>query len=241
MAAPNALFPEMLPAVQGGLGFPEPLTEKYAPKTLDEFVGMENVIKPLKGFAAKLSAANDIAGSRGFVFHGSSGTGKTRMAFAFAREVQGEVHHIPAQECTIETIRDLAYNCRHVPTKGAPTWEALRYHVIIVDEADLMSPAAQNACLSYLDGTNPLPNTIWIFTCNAVERFADRFLSRNMQFDFSSYGLAKGAIALLERVWKLERGQTASDSQPNFARIVKDSANNIRAALQALELELMAA
>jgi hypothetical protein len=65
-----------------------------------------------------------------------------------------------------------------------------------------------------------------------------RFLSRCHAVEFSSYGLMKECSQMLENIWKAE---SASDSQPNFARIVKDSANNVREALMRLETEIMAA
>lgn len=53
--------------------------------------------------------------------------------------------------------------------------------------------------------------------------------------EFSSYGMAKDATALLERVWQQETTAPA----PNLARIVKESNNNVREALMRLETELM--
>jgi hypothetical protein len=57
--------------------------------------------------------------------------------------------------------------------------------------------------------------------------------------EFSSYGIAKDATALLESIWRNEAPQ--GSPAPNFARIVKESNNNVRAALMELELELMVA
>ena len=114
-----------------------------------------------------------------------------------------------------------------------------RMHLILIDEADQMTAAAQLFLLSKLDGTAALPNTIWIFTCNATDRLQDRFLSRVKQVEFSSYGIAAEATALLERIWDENAPGTAA--KPNFARLVKENNNNVRAALMALELELMVA
>ena len=114
-----------------------------------------------------------------------------------------------------------------------------KVHLILVDEADQMSPAAQLFTLSKLDGTDTLPNTIWIFTANAKDRLADRFLSRVGEIAFSSYGIAKEAAELLERVWNLEAPRAAT--APNFARIVKEANNNVREALMKLQTEIMLA
>jgi DNA polymerase III delta prime subunit len=113
-----------------------------------------------------------------------------------------------------------------------------RFHFVLVDEADRMTPAAQLAFLSKLDGTAYPPNTVFCFTCNSVDTLEPRFLSRCRRVEFSSYGLSDGIAGLLQRVWDAE---TASQEKPNFARIAKDSLNNVRNALMTLETELLAA
>jgi DNA polymerase III delta prime subunit len=108
-----------------------------------------------------------------------------------------------------------------------------------VDEADRMSYPAQLAFLSKLDATAFPPNTIFVFTCNAVDSLEARFLSRCRRIDFSSYGLAEGIKGLLERIWDAETDNPTE--KPNFARIAKDSCNNVRDALMSLEVEIMGA
>jgi replication-associated recombination protein RarA len=219
------LFGNSQPA-QDSLNFPQSLTERYRPHTIGAFVGLA---KP-KAFCAKL-AAKPYASAWRFV--GPSGTGKTTMALALAEMIPAEVHHIQSQECNLETLERVCRTCQHVPMAGR------KMHLILVDEADQMSPAAQLYLLSKLDGTASLPQTIWIFTCNAVDRLQDRFLSRTLAIDFSNYGLAADAAQLLARIW-LENAPTDVPA-PNFARIVKESNNNVRESLMKLELELMVA
>lgn len=111
-------------------------------------------------------------------------------------------------------------------------------HLVLIDEADQMTPAAQISLLSKLDATNFPPNTIFIFTCNASDRLEPRFLSRLRTVEFSSYGMATEAVALLARIWQLEAPGLQT---PNFARIVKESNNNVRESLMKLETELLLA
>jgi DNA polymerase III delta prime subunit len=111
-----------------------------------------------------------------------------------------------------------------------------RFHLILVDEADLMSKAAQDSLLSKLDSTTPAPDTLWVFTCNQTESFHPRFLSRSRVLEFSNYGIQKDAVELLTRVWEAEAPGKVS---PNLARIVKEANGNCRAALMSLELEIM--
>jgi hypothetical protein len=147
-----------------------------------------------------------------------------------ASEIGAQIHHIRSGNCTVDALETAHRNCFYEPATGKC------FHLILIDEADLMSKASRDSLLSMTDGTRPAPNTIIVLTTNEVEKFEDRFVSRFMTFNFSSQGVAKDATALLERVWKSEASETAT--APNFARIVKESNNNIRLALMELQSEL---
>lgn len=217
MAAQLYAFP-----AQTALDLPQSLTEKYRPQQLSEFVGLDKPRKIMANLAARPYSSN-------WLFVGPSGTGKTTMAIALANAIPAEMHLIPSQKCTAQAIEDVRRVCQYVPSAGH------RFHLVLIDEADQMSNAAQIALLSKLDSSDPAPSTIWIFTCNSVDRLEPRFLSRCRVLEFSSYGMSAGIAGLLERVWRNETNAPA----PNFARICKESNNNARAALMAVETELL--
>jgi replication-associated recombination protein RarA len=209
---------------QEGFCFPASLSEKYRPHKFDDFVGLDKAKKVLAKFAANPFP------NAAFLFVGPSGTGKTTMALALCEAIKGELHHIPSQSCNVGTLEETVRMCHYVPRNNS-------LHVVLVDESDQMTPAAQLAFLSKLDGTAFPPQTVFIFTANDTERLQPRFLSRCMTLEFSSHGMSTGASALLARIWQSEANGAPC---PNFDRLVKDSRNNIRDCVNSLQVELLA-
>jgi replication-associated recombination protein RarA len=212
-------------AEQAGFAFPACLSEKYRPHTFSEFVGLDKPKRILANFAAKPFPRAS------FVFVGPSGTGKTSMGLALCESLRGELHHIPSQQCNVAFVEETIRQCHYVPRHAT-------FHVVLVDEADQMSKAAQLAFLSKLDATAFPPSTVFVFTCNSTDGLEDRFLSRCMVLQFSSHGMAKDAASLLERIWIAEAGEAAD--RPNFLRAIQDSKNNVRDAVNSLQVELLA-
>jgi replication-associated recombination protein RarA len=201
------------------------LTEKYRPLKVAGFIGLD---KPKEKMAALVARPFDSA----WMFVGPSGMGKTTLALAVADELNAELYHVPSQRCTIAEVEKIRSRCQYSPAFGK------RLHLILVDEADTMSKAAQDAFLSILDSTNRAPNTIIIFTCNETLGLENRFLSRCFEVKFSSHAVSQQISAMLAEVWEVETN--GNPSVPNFQRIVKEANNNIRAALMDLQLAIMA-
>ena len=135
--------------------FPQPLAEKYRTRAIHDFVGLEKPKRILGKFAANPYPS-------AWLFVGSSGIGKTSMALALAEMLGAELHHIPSQQCNVSAVEDVIRQCWYVPRSAG-------FHLVLVDEADRMSNAAQLHFLSKLDATACPPQTIFVFTCNATE------------------------------------------------------------------------
>jgi len=204
------------------LPFPQSLAEKYRPRTIAEFVGLDKPKRILAKFAEQPYPS-------AWLFVGPSGVGKTTMAQALCSQIKGELTHIPSQKCTAQAIEEACYHCHFVPLTGG-------FQVVLIDEADRMTPAAQLALLSF--GRDRLPTEhVFILTCNSTDGLEPRFLSRCRVIEFSSYGMAGEIADYLDKVWHAEGG---NGNAPDLARLAKESRNNVRDALMKLEVELMA-
>lgn len=198
-----------------------PLCEKYRPQRIADFIGLEKPKRVLQRFADKPYGC-------AWLFVGRAGIGKTAMAQALASALAADVHVLPARGCTRENVAYVCSQCEGSPGKR---------HLILVDQADMLSRQSQTDLRSRLDGVGCLPNAVWVFTATNAEVLDEGFRSRCLQLHFSSYGISKEAATLLEKIWELERPHPEM-ARPNFARIIKEANNDIRAALMDIEVRL---
>lgn len=200
------------------------LVEKYRPRVLADFIGL----KKQKAILAKLAES---PWPSAWLLVGDSGTGKTTMALAVAEAMGGEVQHVASRQCDLETVQRVTERCWYAPMFG-------RYHVILVDEADQMTKAAQHAFLSKLDTTEMPPQTVFIFTANQTGTLEDRFQSRCRVLKFDSDGMESDAVSLMARIWAAEG--LGAFREPDHRKLYRAAGGNVRSALMALELEMLA-
>jgi hypothetical protein len=204
---------------------PVALTEKHRPKDLASVVGQGAIVFQLAEFA-------DAPHSAVFLFEGPTGVGKTTTALALAAELgaveYGGLHQIKSGTQDAEAVEQILDSLRFTPMLGSG-WK-----VVIVDEADYMSPKASQLWLSALEDLPPY--SVVIFTTNHPEKFTPRFLDRCERFKFQSDPglLRQDAQALANAIWADETGR--SDA-PNVAGldIVAGDAISFRRVVRALE------
>jgi len=199
------------------------LVSKYQPRKIEDFIGL-TIPKALmtRFIASPYTAA--------FLFCGDSGLGKTTFAQAIHAALGGQLYEVASKDCDLEKVTWLREQCAYRPWSG-------NFNVVVINEADQMSPAAQLAFLSVLDSTSMPAESLWFFTCNETTKLQGRFLSRVKKIEFEPPTVAEIA-AHLQMIFDKEK--TGKPKPPDFEAIVRDADSNIRTAMNTLENELLA-
>ena len=141
--------------------------ERYRPNKLEDYVGNET----LKAKVKQYIETNDIPH---LLLYGSAGTGKTTLAKLITNSIKCDMLYINASdENGIDTIRvkikNFACNIGFNPLK-----------VIVLDEADYFTPAAQAGLRNTMETFSE--HTRFILTCNYHERIIEPIQSRCQSF-----------------------------------------------------------
>ncbi len=141
--------------------------EKYRPSKLSDYIGNDT----LKAKVKQYIETNDIPH---LLLYGTAGTGKTTLAKLITNSIKCDVLYINASdENGIDTIRvkikNFACNIGFNPLK-----------VVILDEADYFTPAAQAGLRNMMETYSQ--HTRFILTCNFHERIIEPIHSRCQSF-----------------------------------------------------------
>jgi replication-associated recombination protein RarA len=199
-----------------------PLTEKYRPQAFQDLV-----LPSPHGLGAAVRFIDNPSRSR-WMLVGKSGLGKTSLAEIMARACADPMctEHFVGPDLDSTQVSKIVSATRTSPLFG-------RFYCYVCHEADAIPPGGQVRLLSALE--DPAP-AIWIFTSNEeAENWEPRFLSRFTVLQFSNQGLADPATRWLCRISILE-GMELSYAEGE--KIIRASKNNLRGALQRLEVIL---
>ena len=179
------------------------LARKWRPKSFDQLVGQEHVVKAL---------SNALAQGRlhhAYLFTGTRGVGKTTLARILAKclNCDSGVSPTPCGTCPacqqiesgrfvdlieidaasytgVDNMREVLENAQYAPTSA-------RYKVYIIDEVHMLSKSAFNAMLKTLE--EPPAHVVFILATTDPQKVPVTVLSRCLQFNLKQ--MPPGRIA----------------------------------------------
>jgi DNA polymerase-3 subunit gamma/tau len=174
------------------------IARKYRPRTFDDLIGQEAMVRTLKNAFATGRIAH------AFMLTGVRGVGKTTTARLLARALnyESDTVHEPsidalaadgrhcgpivegrhmdvleldaASRSKVDEMRELLDGVRYAPVEA-------RYKVYIIDEVHMLSTQAFNALLKTLE--EPPPHAKFIFATTEIRKVPVTILSRCQRFD----------------------------------------------------------
>ncbi|MFW5847010.1 MAG: replication factor C small subunit [Nanoarchaeota archaeon] len=151
-------------------------TEKYRPLKFSEMVGQENIVKRVQSLTNSLNIPH-------LLFAGPAGTGKSTLALIIVKELFGEnwkdnYYELNASdERGINTVREKVKNFARTKSIGN-----VPFKVIFLDEADALTPEAQQALRRTME--NYSATCRFILSCNYSSKIIDPIQSRCAIFRF---------------------------------------------------------
>ena len=153
-------------------------TEKYRPDTLKQVKSQEHILTILKQIIKSGEVNNNI------LFYGLPGTGKTSCMKTFAKEYYGKNYKNMILELNASDNRGINV-VRNIIADfvNSKMFFSDKKKMIILDEADSMTPDAQNLLISLMESS--ASNIIFCFICNYINKMTIAISSRCLCFRFS--------------------------------------------------------
>lgn len=207
-----------------------PLVEKYRPRTLDDIVQQDEIVKVLKNTLETGEMPH-------LLFYGQPGTGKTSTILALVTQLFGPVvvhdrviELNASDERGIGTVRNkiIAFTKIAIGTND-PKYPCPDFKVVILDEADAMTPEAQEALRKVMEKKCGI--TRFCFICNYMNEIIDPIASRCTQFRFKPLD----KLAVVDKITKIAKAEDIKIDNDCAQTIYDVSEGDLRRAIMVLQ------